>query len=107
MSAIPLDVMLWISGGIWGLGVLALVPIWWRSRERRAGRVVGFSDQDVTDRNIALGLLTLGTMGAITAGLTAAKDAMSFGGFMALCGVGCVALLIIAFTVDGRRARHR
>ncbi|RYC29656.1 hypothetical protein D3273_22865 [Lichenibacterium minor] len=107
MSAIPLDVMLWISGGIWGLGVLALIPIWWRGRERRAGRVVGFNDQDVTDRNIALGLLTLGTMTAIGTALTIASQAMSFGSFVMLGGAWIALMLIIALVVDGRRARHR
>lgn len=101
MQTVPLDLMLWLSLAALGLGVLALVPIWWRGRAR-----LPIDETDVTQRNIAGSLLTGGTMGVLGTGLTAASRAMSFGGFMVLCGVGFAIILAIALRVDAAR-RHR
>ena len=103
MQTIPLDLMLWLSLGVIGMGVVFLVPIWWRGRARRAGRGLPIDETDVAQRNLACSFLLFGIMGVIGTGLTAVSRAMSFGGFIAFIAAWLVFILWIARRVDARR----
>ena len=105
MQTIPLDLMLWLSLGVIGLGVVFFVPIWWRGRARRAGRGLPIDETDVGQRNLACSFLLFGIMGVIGTGLTAASQVMSFGGFMAFVAAWLAIVFWIAFRVDARRHR--
>lgn len=104
MDTIPLDVMCWISLGALALGVLAMIPVWWSNHR---GWYLTPTPEEVRMRAIAGTLTVGGAMGLFGSGVLAMQRSLSAGSFMLLGGLGMVAMLAFALTVDTRaRRRH-
>ncbi len=106
MAAIPLDVMLYVSLGMWGLGVLFLLPIWWRNWRVRRGANLPIEEFDIQWQTLTRWMLLVGTLSTLSTLLGMASRILPFAGFMALCGVGTATMILIAFRIDAARARR-
>ena len=100
MAAIPLDVMLWLSLGIFGMGLFFVVPIWWRNWRVRRGADLPITEDDISGQTIARVCLLFGAMSALSTLLVMASRAMSFSAFMALCVAVGLAGMVIAHRID-------
>lgn len=106
MAAIPLDTMLWVSLGVFGLAVLMGVPIWWRNLLVRHGAQIPITEWDLNYQAVARWLALVGTLSTMSTLLGMASRTLSFPVFVALgIGVGCAGIAA-AFAIDAARARR-
>ncbi len=106
MAAIPLDMMLWLSLGIFGLAVLMGVPIWWRNLLVRHGAQIPVTEWDLNYQAVARWLALVGILSTLSTILGMASRVLPFAAFMAVCGVGTATMILIAFRIDAARARR-
>ncbi|RYC29532.1 hypothetical protein D3273_23380 [Lichenibacterium minor] len=106
MAAIPLDNMLWVSLGVWGLGGLFLLPIWWRNWRVKRGANLPIEEFDIQWQTVTRWLLLVGTLSTMSTLLGMASRTLPFPVFVALgIGVGCAGIAA-AFAIDAARARR-
>ena len=106
MAAIPLDMMLWLSLGVWGLGALFLLPIWWRNWRVRRGANLPIEEFDIQWQTATRWLLLIGTLSTLSTILGMASRVVPFAAFMAVCIIGGCAFIAAAFAIDAARARR-
>ena len=106
MTAIPLDMILWLSIGIFGIAVLMGIPIWWRNLLVRHGAQIPVTEWDLNYQAVARWLALVGILSTLSTVLGMASRVLPFAGFMVLCiGIGCAGIAA-AFAIDAARARR-
>lgn len=106
MAAIPLDVMLWLSLGIFALSVLMGIPMWFRNWRVRRGAQIAVTAGELDYQTVARWLALLGVLSILSTLLVMASRALPFGAFMVLCGVGTATMILVAYRIDVAQARR-
>ena len=106
MAAIPLDIMLYLSLGIFGLSVLMGIPMWFRNWRVRRGAHIPVTEGDLDYQTIARWPPLMGVLSTLSTLLLMASRALPFGVFMVGGVLTIFAFIGVAYRIDVARARR-